>query len=419
MNESLRKGAETVQNETATLNGKIKHVHKVKNNIKKMILVNFFMSLIFFTPIIVFFLQERGLNYSQIFFLGAISSVFMVTFEIPSGIMADKIGRKKTLVLSNLLWLLMVLVLSAAWQYIIFVLVAALEGIAVALLSGSSEALIYDSLVQEGMEEKAKAVFGKMSSAKVLATAIAPSSGSVIAKLNLVFPVYLSAIAMFIGTVISFTLHEPATIAKNRTNFSFVKLARESLKILRNKTLLMVVLNYSIVAIITRSIIYLSQPHFKQSGIDMALYGLILSLAIIISSYAAVNAHEIEKKVGVEKAAFLTSFIPGILFLLMSYFYVPLISMVSVIGIILCRTLREPLFIVYRNRYIQSHNRATVLSFAAFLQAALGLLFKPMIGYATDISLFHALVLCGLILIFSPMTLRFRHLSRFDFSKST
>jgi MFS family permease len=378
-----------------------------------MVLVNFFMSLIFFTPIIVFFLQKRGLNYSQIFFLGAISSVFMVVFEIPSGMMADKIGRKKTLVLSNLLWLVLVLILSVAWQYVIFVLVAALEGIAVALLSGSSEALIYDSLIQGGMEEKAKAVFGKMSSAKVLATAIAPSSGSVIAKLNLVFPVYLSAIAMFIGTIISLTLYEPTTIGKNRTNFSFARLAKESLKLLKNTTLLMVVLNYSIVAIVTRSIIYLSQPHFKQSGIDIAWYGLILALAIILSFYTTINAHEIEKKVGVEKAAFLTSFVPGILFLLMSYFYVPLISIVSVIGIILCRNVREPLFLVYRNRYIQSHNRATVLSFAAFLQAALGLLFKPMIGYATDISLFYALSLCGVILIFSPIILRFKQLHSF------
>jgi len=402
-----------LEKEATAPSNRIEKAHEIEGNIKRMALVNFFTSLIFFTPIIVFFLQERGLNYSQIFFLGAISSVFMVAFEIPSGMMADKIGRKKTLVLSNLLWLVLVLVLSVAWQYIVFVLVAALEGIAVALLSGSGEALIYDSLIQGGMEEKAKAVFGKMSSAKVLATAIAPSSGSVIAKLNLVFPVYLSAIAMLIGTIISLTLHEPTTARKSETNLSLTRLARESFELLRNTALLMVVLNYSVVAVVTRSIIYLSQLHFKQSGIDMALYGLILALAVIISSYTTVNAHEIERKVGVGKAAFLTAFVPGMLFLLMSYFYVPLISVISVIGIILCRNLREPLFVVYRNRYIQSHNRATVISFAAFLQAGLGLLFKPMIGYATDISLFHALSLCGLILIFSPVILRLKQLHEF------
>jgi MFS family permease len=377
-------------------------------NVKKVVLINFFMSLIFFTPIIVFFLQERGLNYSQIFFLGAVSSLFMVAFEIPSGMIADIVGRKKTLVLSNLLWLILVLVLSVAWQYMIFVLVAALEGIAVALFSGSSDALIYDSLVQENKEEKAKAVFGKISSARVLAAAVAPSSGSVIAKLDLVFPVYLSAMAMFIGTVISLTLHEPTTVAKNREKFSFVKLFAESLRLMKNKTLLVVVLNYSVVAVTTRSIIYLSQAHFKQSGIDMALYGLIFALAVIVSSYATANAQEIERKVGIEKTVSLTSFIPGILFLAMSYFYIPLISIVSVMGIVICRHLREPLFAVYRNQFIQSGNRATVLSFAALFQAAIGLVFKPLIGYATDVSLFHSLTICGLILIACPIIFRFK-----------
>jgi len=76
------------------------------DNIAKLKLIYFFKSLFFFSPIITLFYFSRGLDTFQVVSLEAILIISVLFFEIPTGILADKIGRKFCLTLLILLYII-------------------------------------------------------------------------------------------------------------------------------------------------------------------------------------------------------------------------------------------------------------------------------------------------------------------------
>ena len=73
---------------------------KLEQNIWKFYLYRLFSSLAFVGPIFVLFLQDNGLSVTEIMVLQSIYSAVIMLFVIPSGIIADYIGRKKILIVN-------------------------------------------------------------------------------------------------------------------------------------------------------------------------------------------------------------------------------------------------------------------------------------------------------------------------------
>ncbi|MCK5107209.1 MAG: MFS transporter, partial [Nanoarchaeota archaeon] len=76
------------------------------DNITKIKWVYFFKSLFFFSPILTLFYFSRGLDTFQVVSLEAILIIAVLFSEVPTGIIADKIGRKYTLSIFMLLYIM-------------------------------------------------------------------------------------------------------------------------------------------------------------------------------------------------------------------------------------------------------------------------------------------------------------------------
>jgi MFS family permease len=72
-----------------------------QKNIRIIFFVRFCYALIFSISVITLYWKKYGLNLLDIFWLQAIFALAVVVFEIPTGLVADKLGRKKTLILSS------------------------------------------------------------------------------------------------------------------------------------------------------------------------------------------------------------------------------------------------------------------------------------------------------------------------------
>ena len=79
------------------------------NNITKLKLIYFFKSLFFFSPIITLFYFSRGLDTFQIVSLEAVLIIAVLFSEVPTGIIADKIGRKLSLSILIFLYIIDIL----------------------------------------------------------------------------------------------------------------------------------------------------------------------------------------------------------------------------------------------------------------------------------------------------------------------
>ena len=74
---------------------------KLESNILKLYFFeSLFMSIAFTIPTIVLFWLENGLSFMEIMILQSFFALMIVLIEVPSGYIADIIGRKKTIILA-------------------------------------------------------------------------------------------------------------------------------------------------------------------------------------------------------------------------------------------------------------------------------------------------------------------------------
>lgn len=106
----------------------------------------------FYYPILAILFLDLGLSLSQFVTLNAIWAVTIFLAEVPSGALADIIGRRKLLIAAAALMILEMAVLLAApkdaalWLFVFCAVNRILSGLAEASASGADEALAYDSL---------------------------------------------------------------------------------------------------------------------------------------------------------------------------------------------------------------------------------------------------------------------------------
>ena len=67
---------------------------------RKFCAYGFLKNLLFFEPFLILFLRDAGLNYTQIGLLISFQLITQNILEIPAGILADSMGRRRTLMAS-------------------------------------------------------------------------------------------------------------------------------------------------------------------------------------------------------------------------------------------------------------------------------------------------------------------------------
>src|SRR3989344_1850334 len=100
------------------------------------------------------FYYLRFTNYAGIGLIETILIVTLTLMEIPTGAIADLLGKKKTLILAFLFELIGGLMMAIAPNFSVLAGSVFVMCVGGALYSGTLEALVYDSLKQEGNQKK-------------------------------------------------------------------------------------------------------------------------------------------------------------------------------------------------------------------------------------------------------------------------
>ena len=108
----------------------------------KFCFYGFLKNLRFFDAFFLLYLKQKGLSYTEIGSLYALREIVINLSEVPTGIFADTFGRKKSLMLSFLAYILSFLIFYMGHTYPIFLLGFVLYGIADALRSGTHKGMI-------------------------------------------------------------------------------------------------------------------------------------------------------------------------------------------------------------------------------------------------------------------------------------
>jgi MFS family permease len=153
------------------------------------------------------------LRYTDYAGIGLLETVMITTAtlgEIPTGVIADLIGKKKTIIIAFFLGALGNIVQAIAPNYYVLMASIMIMTIGGAFYSGSLEALVYDTLKEQSLTQSFKKVIARINTMQNVGMAVAGICGGYLYQLNYAYPFYGVAIAYLIGMILSFGLIEPS-----------------------------------------------------------------------------------------------------------------------------------------------------------------------------------------------------------------
>lgn len=334
-------------------------------------------------PILMLYYQDSGLSSHESFLLKSIYSIIIIGLEIPSGYLADKMGRKSTLVIGAVMGVLGMLtygIFSGFWAFL-FAEIAL--GVSQSFVSGSDSAMMYDSLIQDNRQSLYSKFEGRNTAIGNGAESIAAILGGILAEVSFKLPFLVQSGVALIAVPAALTLIEPPNLRQGHETIKHTfKIVAST--IFKDKSLSYYLLFSSIIGSCTLTMAWIYHPYLKEV-IDISLYqiGLIAAGLNLIAAVFSATAHTLGKKLS---PRFLLSTI-GIIVPL-SYIAIGWINSIYVLGILalfyMVRGVATPVLKDLVNKHTPSDIRATVLSVRNFVIRLVFVVIAPAVGYLTD-----------------------------------
>jgi MFS family permease len=361
---------------------------------------------LFHIAVLVIFYQQRGLSFSQIMLLQSVYYFAKVLSEIPTGAWADRVGRKKSLVIGSFFHSSAYLLIFLSHSFVLFNVGEIIAGVAMSFASGADSALAYDSLKFLGRENEYKRIEGNATSMRYLAYAVFAPVGSLLATLNLALPYLASSIVVFLSGLIALTMTEPPRENKSVQGSEFNVQRKtyheieNSLKLLfEDKRRLWFVLFFSFIFLATRLGFWTYQPYMELVGLPLSLFGMVFAALYLFSAFWSKYADFLERKARENLTLFLMPVLVIVPMILLSRF-VFLWSLSFFLILQVTFGSHEPILKNHLNRLCPSEVRATMLSVQNMVGNLVFALFAPFLGGFVDrLDLRNALLIFALVVI--------------------
>lgn len=395
---------------------------KFKNNIKLDYIQLGLRSFNVTNVIWLLFLLAKGFTALDIGIFESIFHISSMTFEIPSGMIADILGRKKARIIGVILYLVFVLIMIYSNNFYLIGLAFVACGASYAFESGSGEALIYDSLLMSNDQDRFIKVNGNREIIFQLSSSVALIVGGYLSLVsyNLNF---LILFIVFAGSLIPILLMTETNIKSDRKHEKFFTLMNEhfvksSKMVFQDKNLLFLIILGALLAAPVTSIFFYFQVYLSDTlNYAESLIGILLAVHSLAGALGGYLAAKLEKRF---QEKLLLYIVP--LLLVISFWGIQ-VDLVVFIPFVLLGFLDSLLYIIisdYINKIIPSKERATVLSFSSFAFSIVMIIVFPILGAIATYSTFKIsfLFLAILVTMLYVVLIVFLKIVNIDIKKS-
>jgi len=367
-------------------------------NLPRLYAIRLLFWMQFFAAVLVpFYTDWGGITLQQVFLVNAWFFLCNFLFEVPTGTVADFLGRKWSLALGSAIAAAGVLLYASTPRFEAFLLAEAVMAIAYTLHSGADEALAYDSLKLDGRQAEAASVISRMEAFKlggiVLATIL---GGFIAARFGLQAPMRATAVPALLALLIALTLHEPPG-AQSVERRSYFRILREGgRQFARHPVIRLLAIEAAVTNALAWGIIWLFQPLLRRAGVPIQAFGIVHALGCLAQIAFLSGVPLLERWAGTKQRLILgATLLSGVSFLgLAATTHWPLVILGIVAGMAFSLP-RVPLFSAAINHHVASSERATVLSFSSMVRTLAIVAMNPLTGFLADRSLDLALLAMG------------------------
>lgn len=365
-------------------------------NVKYFIAFRIFFNARFYYPVFTILFLDFGLTLAQFATLNAVWAVTIVVMEVPSGALADVIGRTRLLRVAGMLMVAEMALLCFVplghprLLFAVFLCNRVFSGTAEAAASGADEALAYDALQREGDDAEWGRVLDRQMRYQSAVYILAMSIGAAVYDPQLVqkvvdwfgvpitisqsmtirYPVFLTGIMALAALWTTFRMREPDTAdtCLDRTECgrsvgnAFRLTFQAGLWILKTPAVLLVIAAGMICDHVARMTVTLNSEYFRVIGLPEASFGIIGSGLAVMGLLMPRVALWLSERLGPKANLFVLTIMTwaGLAGLAL---FVPLIGIAPAAVVFGAMLLTHFFASHYLNRMTSSEKRATVLSF--------------------------------------------------------
>ena len=356
---------------------------------------------------VIYLQEQRGLSLTQVTLIDAIFWITMALAEVPTGVVADRFGRKISLVIGSFLSTAGSLCYGLAPTVPWLILANIVWAIALTFISGANEALLYESLQIVGWEKEYARITGRAKAISLGMTAIGSIAGGLLAAIDLFMPFLAATVlgAMTLGIV--FTLQEPEIEQKQagQIHMRYPEIVRQATALMRDRRPLRYAVLYLTVIPFVSAVIRITflQVQAVALGVPVAAVGVFVMAANGAGMLGSLVAYRAGNHFGIPRMIFS---IPVLLLicLVMLVATQTILSLLLIVVLSLLTEIARPLVTNIIQQAVSSKVRATVLSMQSLLFTLFLAITEPALGFVADRFGLSAAYL-GLIIILSLFSL--------------
>lgn len=332
-----------------------------RKNIYLMYAIVLLQGMVFYGPIATLYRQANGVSVFQITLIESISYILCILFELPWGIVADKVGYKKTMCICCSLYFVSKLVFWRADGFAGFLLERILLSVVIAGLSGVDTSVLYLSC-SKGESQK---VFGIYNICQTVGFLIASVIFSVLVGENYKLAALLTVISYGSAAVLSFFLSEVKSEEKRRICLNDFRVTFS--RIVKNKSLILFLIAVAFMTQTHQTItVFLNQIKYKKCGLSASSIGFVHIVITLVGMFG-VFSDTLTRKKGVKHTGMIFYIVAFLACFVLSFTNSALISVLGVLLLNLTNSLFQPFQAELQNKQVLSNNRATELSIYAVI----------------------------------------------------
>lgn len=227
------------------------------------------------------------LTYSQVTILQGLFALIVALGEVPAGILADLIGYRRVLIVSGLLAFAGAFVYCLACDFPTFLLAEALFAFSICLSSGCREALVYESLREQGQKDGYDRIWGRIRCIGFIVMALSCMfAGTLAEHLDARVILALVCLSFAVSAPLQWMLTEPVRSKQRFKAGEFAALCRVCL--VEKRLLVWWLLFAAFLTTANQAGLWLQQPYFvHHNGLSLKAIGLVFAAGHCLAAFGS------------------------------------------------------------------------------------------------------------------------------------
>jgi MFS family permease len=336
---------------------------------------------------VIYLQQQRGLSLSQAALIDVTFFVAAAFAEVPTGIVADKFGRKTSMVSGATLMSLGVLGWTFAPTLPLIIVAYVAMGVGITFLSGAEDAFFYETLQATGRRDHYPRLLGRVSAIFPGALALGSVAGGLLAAVDVLLPFLIAGLVLLLtlGIVLTFTEPQTAEPSDTQARPSFGAVLRQSLALLRARPTLRYPILYLAIVPLASFMIesVFVQPQALALGVPLAGIGVIVMAVQLTTMLGSAWSERLTARFGEGRVLYSAPLVICVSLLVLAALQIlPALLLIALMGFV--TAVVRPILVSRIQNQLSDDIRATMLSMQSLTFTIVAAISQPSLGAVAD-----------------------------------